>query len=194
MNATSKLLGQHRLAPGALRPSVSPQLARKERPNAAEVVNAFEGFYLGHVLTSDTGDRKKLCNESVQHMMRTLHDGRKNTRRPFTVVVSRMGVNLVDGATNTTAAYVPIKDIACISLNSKHKDSSKAKIVALLARDRSSDNKEGQLAKFVCHVFRLASVEKNWAFYQMLSQLSEDVRKSTLVLTEDHPNRRVGWV
>lgn len=179
---------------GAPSKIVSPKMARKEQPQTI-VVSSFDGTYLGHVIARDTGDRTRLCSESAAQMLKTICQTGKNPKRPFSAVVTHKGINLVEAATGQTAAYIPLKDVVCISLNSKSKDSAKAKIVSLLACDRAAAIQDGEPAKFICHVFRLESIEKNWAFYRMVTAMSEQHQKtaSNTSLSDTPPPPRVGW-
>lgn len=199
--------------------SVSPQLDRKQRAvspmlqasegmatnqgttpaplaDPATVIAAFDGGnYLGHVLARDTGDKTKLCNDSVYQLLKTIDESGKKVKRPFSLVVTPKGINMIDENTNQTAAFIALKDVAAVVLSAKSKGSDKAKIVALLARDRTKEKTPGEPTRYVCHVFRLASVEKNWLLYHKLVELAtaEKARAQASPQPSPTPSRKVGW-
>ena len=183
--------------------AVSPQVSRKSPVAGGQaqssVLAAFEkGNYLGHVMAKGTTDKTQLANDCVFQLLKTIDHGGKKVKRPFSLVMTAKGLTFVDDNTNATAAFVPLKHVACITLNSNSKTSSKAKYVALLARDTTADVMPGELPRFVCHVFALKTIQDNWNFYNIITSVAQEekARLTTPVstpLNTPPAQRRVGW-
>jgi hypothetical protein len=186
--AASKASAQNPTSQSSSAVDSPPQ--RKTGASAPEdVVQAsFQGLYLGQTACADAPCRQNICAEAVTSIMTT---ATKNARRfrsrdeqgenALTVLAQQKGLTLC----RAENVFVPYQDIACVSLNPKHTGSTKPKLVSMLVRSHVPSLARRQT--FVCHVFRLPTVEDNWAFYKTIAALTQQALKFL------PPESRLGW-
>jgi hypothetical protein len=150
---------------------------------------AFRGLYLGEMACADAPSRQNICADAVTSIMSKIpkslhrcHSHKDPEEHVLTVLAQQKGLTLCR-AENT---FVPYQDIACLSLNPKHTGSSKPKLISLLVRSHVPSMARRQT--FVCYVFRLPTVEDNWAFYKTIAALTQQA------LQFSPPESRLGWM
>lgn len=132
----------------------------------------FEGKYYGQSLCQD-GNTQQRANVATHAVRSALEEGLK--RPKLSVVTTTYGLTLLDptapGADAKVYAYVPLRDLACITLHDKN---GKRRMLALLIRRRDKDGNQLQDNKLDCHVFTLNTQSIARRFYDHVRKICQE--------------------